>query len=238
MALFVCCATLAIDACGTGDESVSGPVFAIDTGAVLPLDVATADVTVAVVRSDTAPSGPVDVLMLTSDGGSLTVIDVATESDVHTPSTSDAGRKGTTDPPQDAGPVPDAYTAVTVDAGPSSAPDVSTVADASPPTADTGTSLPVDAGTPQTADGGTSTAVDIYVPPPLTKAQLLTLGDKLLKGAACLKKDSPTCPGAQVQAWQLEDFQDSAENKANYKKVYGLTKFKGKVIVMALLSGW
>jgi hypothetical protein len=218
----VLCAALVIEACGTRDQPISGPVF--DTGSIVPLDVGTV-VDVADLPDTTTPSFA-GVLTTGGDSGSLLIADVGAVADLYTPPLADAGPTTVADVAL----VPDAYIPQTADAGPPALPDVASVPDVPP--------APTDAVPLWTVDTGTVGAIDTYVPPPLTKAQLLALGDKLLKGATCLKKDSPTCPGADVQAWQLEDFQDSSENKANYKKVYGLKKFKGKVIVMALLSAW
>ncbi len=44
-----------------------------------------------------------------------------------------------------------------------------------------------------------------------------------------------TCVGAPMPTWKLEDFQPKSPG---FKKTYGLDGFKGKVTVVALLSGW
>lgn len=44
-----------------------------------------------------------------------------------------------------------------------------------------------------------------------------------------------TCVGAPMPTWKLEDFQPKSPS---FKKTYGLDGFKGKVTVVALLSGW
>ena len=43
------------------------------------------------------------------------------------------------------------------------------------------------------------------------------------------------CVGAAMPTWKLEDVQPKS---AQYKQVYGLSGFVGKVTVLALLSGW
>lgn len=61
----------------------------------------------------------------------------------------------------------------------------------------------------------------------------------LLADASDVMNDTPacvgTCIGAEMPSWQLEDFQPKSPG---FKKVYGLSAFKGKVTVVALLSGW
>lgn len=44
-----------------------------------------------------------------------------------------------------------------------------------------------------------------------------------------------TCVGSEMPTWKLEDFQPKS---TGFKKIYGLEGFKGKVTVVALLSGW
>ena len=44
-----------------------------------------------------------------------------------------------------------------------------------------------------------------------------------------------TCVGAPSPAWVLEDFQPKS---SGFKKTYGLSAFKPKVTVVALLAGW
>lgn len=43
------------------------------------------------------------------------------------------------------------------------------------------------------------------------------------------------CVGATMPTWQLQDFQPKSPR---YGHTYGLEAFKGKVTVVALLSGW
>jgi hypothetical protein len=62
--------------------------------------------------------------------------------------------------------------------------------------------------------------------------------DGLLADASDVMTDavtSPTTVGAEMPAWKLEDFQPKS---TGFKKIYGLEAFKGKVTVVALLSGW
>ncbi len=44
-----------------------------------------------------------------------------------------------------------------------------------------------------------------------------------------------TCVGAPMPTWALEDFQPKS---SGFKKIYGLSAFKPKVTVVALLAGW
>lgn len=44
-----------------------------------------------------------------------------------------------------------------------------------------------------------------------------------------------TCIGSEMPSWALEDFQPKS---SRYRTTYGLPVFKGKVTVVALLSGW
>jgi len=61
----------------------------------------------------------------------------------------------------------------------------------------------------------------------------------LLADASDVMNETPacvgTCIGAEMPAWQLEDFQPKSPG---FRKTYGLSAFKGKVTVVALLSGW
>jgi hypothetical protein len=47
--------------------------------------------------------------------------------------------------------------------------------------------------------------------------------------------EGKTCVGAPMPTWKAEDFQPKS---SGFKKIYGLEAFKGKVTVVALLSGW
>lgn len=44
-----------------------------------------------------------------------------------------------------------------------------------------------------------------------------------------------TCVGSEMPTWKLEDFQPKS---SGYRTTYGLEAFRGKVTVVALLSGW
>ena len=60
-------------------------------------------------------------------------------------------------------------------------------------------------------------------------------GDTAVTPATCSDDLSMLCPGAETPTWQLADFQPkSAKNGTTY----GLEAFRGKVTVVALLSGW
>lgn len=84
------------------------------------------------------------------------------------------------------------------------------------------------------------------LPPPATfgdaaidtgaKTKADARGDSLLADAdplACVP--DKTCVGATMPTWQLQDFQPKSPR---YGNTYGLEAFKGKVTVVALLSGW
>jgi hypothetical protein len=96
--------------------------------------------------------------------------------------------------------------------------------DATPPpavfsdaTTDTGkkdTGAPGDSTTDSTGDVLLADASDVMAPDCVT-------------GKTCVGSDMPT--------WKLEDFQPKS---TRYRTTYGLDAFKGKVTVVALLSGW
>lgn len=71
---------------------------------------------------------------------------------------------------------------------------------------------------------------------PQTDTELLARGQKLLAEASCKNPSLPmTCPGAAAPAFALEDFQPKS---ARFGQSYGLEAFKGKVFILAMLSGW
>jgi hypothetical protein len=84
------------------------------------------------------------------------------------------------------------------------------------------------------------------LPPPATfdastdtgKKDSGTLADTSLladasDAAGCIS--GKTCIGDEMPTWQLEDFQPKS---SRYRTTYGLEAFRGKVTVVALLSGW
>jgi len=62
-------------------------------------------------------------------------------------------------------------------------------------------------------------------------------GDGLLADASDAPTCDPatTCIGAPMPTWELEDFQPKS---AGFKTKYGLSAFKPKVTVVALLAAW
>lgn len=62
-------------------------------------------------------------------------------------------------------------------------------------------------------------------------------GDGLLADASDAPTCDPatTCVGAPMPTWELEDFQPKS---AGFKTKYGLSAFKPKVTVVALLAAW
>lgn len=97
--------------------------------------------------------------------------------------------------------------------------------------------------TPPPADFGDATvdvgpkkdaAPDTQTPPDAASDGLLADASDVLDAPSdCVV--GKTCVGADMPTWKLEDFQPKSPG---FKKTYGLDGFKGKVTVVALLSGW
>jgi hypothetical protein len=69
----------------------------------------------------------------------------------------------------------------------------------------------------------------------LADTTLLADASDVMMGEAPDCVTGKTCVGSEMPTWKLEDFQPKS---SGFKKTYGLEAFKGKVTVVALLSGW
>lgn len=83
-----------------------------------------------------------------------------------------------------------------------------------------------DAG-PDTADIGTDTVADVALDVPADGS-----GDA---APPCDPDTDPTCPGAAMPAYVLEDVQPQSDR---FGETYGLDAFRGEVTVVAILASW
>lgn len=83
-----------------------------------------------------------------------------------------------------------------------------------------------DAG-PDAADVGTDTVADVALDVPADGS-----GDA---APPCDPDTEPTCPGAAMPAYVLEDVQPQS---ARFGETYGLDAFRGEVTVVAILASW
>ncbi|MCA9664672.1 MAG: hypothetical protein KC503_03760 [Myxococcales bacterium] len=54
-------------------------------------------------------------------------------------------------------------------------------------------------------------------------------------GVKCDPATDPRCQGAAMPTFELQDFQPKSKR---FGQAYALTEFKGKVTLVAVLSGW
>ena len=80
------------------------------------------------------------------------------------------------------------------------------------------------------ADASPATDAAPAADAPLPSADAQPIGSDAATDAACA-----TCPGTPAPAWSLVDFQPKS---AGFKSSYGLSKFVGKVTVVAFLASW
>lgn len=115
--------------------------------------------------------------------------------------------------------------------------------ESAPPVADAAGDSVTDTARDALADGALAETFDALVETGLVETGLDAgdatdgAGDGLLADASDAPTCDPatTCIGAPMPTWELEDFQPKS---AGFKTKYGLSAFKPKVTVVALLAAW